>query len=288
MDYRKQGGSSILSTYRKRNPFPSLLSACWGRWREAPDGVWPAAADGRRLAGTAPQTSIVAVLLSTPHPALRATFPDFAGKGERTCLPTASATPSPACWGRWPEGPDGVWPAATDGRRLAGTPPQTSIVAVLLPHPIPRLRRHPRVFVRGALRHFVRRARHDHQIELDRVKRRPGRGRNVKGWARKTGSTTIGAWHGGGRRRRELLSTIQFSLASPYDRKSGIANYFGTAFDVGSIECDMRTYRSYISGIVKIPRINQSPPVHNEIPLLEYSPKPLILEYNIYRVIRQE
>ena len=26
--------------------------------------------------------SIVAVLLSTPHPALRATFPDFAGKGK--------------------------------------------------------------------------------------------------------------------------------------------------------------------------------------------------------------
>jgi hypothetical protein len=29
------------------------------------------------------------------------------------------------CWGRWPEGPDGVWPAATDGRRLAPPPPQT-------------------------------------------------------------------------------------------------------------------------------------------------------------------
>ena len=30
--------------------------------------------------------SIVAVLLSTPHPALRATFPDFAGKGSQLTL----------------------------------------------------------------------------------------------------------------------------------------------------------------------------------------------------------
>ena len=51
-----------------------LLQLCWGRWREAPDGVWPAAATVDWIARPSVRAFIGPSLLSAPHPVLRATF----------------------------------------------------------------------------------------------------------------------------------------------------------------------------------------------------------------------
>jgi hypothetical protein len=51
-------------------------------------------------------------------------------------------TPSPACWGRWREAPDGVWPAATTPDGLHERYRELAVQAPCFSHPIRRLRRH--------------------------------------------------------------------------------------------------------------------------------------------------
>ena len=53
--------------------------ACWGRWRKAPDGVWPTASAQAGLHDRHPSLRPTN-LLSPPHPAF-APLPRFAGKG---------------------------------------------------------------------------------------------------------------------------------------------------------------------------------------------------------------
>ena len=72
------------------------------------------------------------------------------GQGARDFM-SGGRIPSPACWGRWREAPDGVWPAAIDSRSAC-----TTVAANLrdpapcFPHPIRRLRRHlPRFAEKG-------------------------------------------------------------------------------------------------------------------------------------------
>src|SRR5271166_2413254 len=62
----------------------------------------------------------------------------------------AARIPSPACWGRWREAPDGVWPAATTPDGLHERFRELAAQAPCLPHPIRRLRRHlPRFAEKG-------------------------------------------------------------------------------------------------------------------------------------------
>ena len=60
---------------RRADPFPT----CCGRWREAPDGVWPAASAYSRIARPSPRTCVGPYLLSAPHPAF-GHLPCFAEK----------------------------------------------------------------------------------------------------------------------------------------------------------------------------------------------------------------
>ena len=48
------------------------------------------------------------------------------------------AIPSPACWGRWPGGPDGVWPAASNPGGLRNHKSEPSTMRSCFPHPIRR------------------------------------------------------------------------------------------------------------------------------------------------------
>src|SRR5208282_2026446 len=45
-------------------------------------------------------------------------------------------TPSPACWGRWPEGPDGVWPASSNRVGLHDRQREPTSERTWFPHPI--------------------------------------------------------------------------------------------------------------------------------------------------------
>jgi hypothetical protein len=58
--------------------------ACWGRWRGASDGAWPAATAPKRLARTLPRTRSPSALLSTPRPSPSAT-PSLPGLGPGDC-----------------------------------------------------------------------------------------------------------------------------------------------------------------------------------------------------------
>jgi hypothetical protein len=72
-------------------PGDSPSPACWGRWRVAPDGVWPAASALSRIARPAARTRIDPDLLSAPHPPLRGTFPASRRRGDRR-LPAGPMT----------------------------------------------------------------------------------------------------------------------------------------------------------------------------------------------------
>ena len=50
--------------------------------------------------------------------------------------PNWRAFPSPACWGRWPEGPDGVWPAASNRVGLHDRQREPTSERTCFPHPI--------------------------------------------------------------------------------------------------------------------------------------------------------
>ena len=73
------GGSHISN--RSADPFSSFAGEggdCPAKtpgWREAPDGVWPAAATVDWIARPSARAFNEPSLLSAPHPALRATFP---------------------------------------------------------------------------------------------------------------------------------------------------------------------------------------------------------------------
>ena len=73
--------SSLIpySTHTSRRAPPS--PACWGRGREAPDGVWPAASGQVGLHYRHREPFIDGFLLSTPHPPLRGTFPASRRRG---------------------------------------------------------------------------------------------------------------------------------------------------------------------------------------------------------------
>ena len=73
-----KGAGDFMSGARIPSP------ARWGRWREAPDGVWPAASTVGRIARPSQRTCVDPDLLSTPHPSGFARhLPRFAEKGRR-------------------------------------------------------------------------------------------------------------------------------------------------------------------------------------------------------------
>jgi hypothetical protein len=176
MTYR--GIAVIVARLADAGNWPLLLSAAVQSITQ--DYSWaPALVLGLMLALTAPTSRAVytfALLALYAAPALFALAilsrdlarraglaglpspqPSPATPGSQPTTPTHLGSPrgsaSPACWGRWREAPDGVWPAASTEVGLHDPHRELAVEAPWFPHPIRRLRRHlPHFAGKGGVR----------------------------------------------------------------------------------------------------------------------------------------